>query len=254
MIRMLDKKELWNAGYVEQWDFSQANSTQELREEAVSLVGGACRNVTIQNPKKFYEKLLTEHNGKPSEIFQFLPIKAFFPPSALDSAPQLIVNEVLRFGYLSEDMFYSNARTLQSTYNEFDFSEDCNKFVVFRIKIPYMIVDHLRRHKMLSNMIAENWQSNRSVHLKEWYSTENLNVMEGHIYREGFVRPELVNKGEFGLRYVTGWIGGWLNDPMVWDNFFGVRLQKPTQKETMELARVMYKMMQKNNNYELEDF
>ena len=274
-MKLLDKKKLWSLGYVELWNFSKTNSSQEAREEACALIGGACRNVTIKNPKQFYQRLLTEHNGKPSEILQFIPfISDCDNPYEID---QEDIVDYYRFGYIN-NKFFTNFRNYINYYKDSINEKPAlkksekyqnNNFIVFRIKIPYMIVDHLRRHKLLSSMFAENWQSNRSKHDIEYFENDEIKIMDTEMYdsfgsetgirkmifkKQPKIRQELVNKGEFGLRYVTGWIGGWLQDPAVWDNFFGVRTKNPTQKETQELSRVMLEMLEKHHGYTINKY
>ena len=285
-MKLLDKKKLWNLGYVELWDFSKANSSQEAREEACALIGGACRNVIIKNPKQFYQRLLTEHDGNPSEILQFIPFTDKLYES--DLADINTFNKFTRFAYIHDKIVYTNARNTINyggKYSIYDLIKtDCSNFVVFRTKIPYMIVDHLRRHKLLSSMFAENWQSNRSKHDIEYFENDEIKhlihlysdaadfpfnthdtLLDGYFTQADFrhilqnkdlfpIRSELINKGEFGLRYVTGWIGGWLQDPAVWDNFFGVRTKNPTQKETQELSRVMLEMLEKHHGYTMHKY
>ena len=265
-MKIIERIDLWNNGFVELWDFQSVNLNQKNREEAVALVGGACRNVTIKNSEKFYKRLLTEHNGKPSEIFQFIPYEKHLNSKNYPISENYF-NNFYKFGHLKDGHFYGNIRNIiyKNIFNDKSLfnKKPSKEFVVFKIKIPYMIVDHLRRHKLLTSAFSENWQSNRSKHKKDYFypnidinnendwndilefgSVSNLSQMN--------IRPELTNKGEFGLRYVTGWIGGWMNDPYAWDNFFEVRLNKPTQKETMLLADIMFEMLKHEYNYKIK--
>ena len=74
MIRLIEKINIWNAGFVELWDFSKANSSQEAREEACALISSVNYGKTIANPKKHFERLLTENGGRASEVLEFIPI------------------------------------------------------------------------------------------------------------------------------------------------------------------------------------
>jgi len=271
--KMIEHKDLWNNGYVELWDFSNANANMENRQDAISLIGGVCRNTTIKNPKKFYNRLMFEHNTKPSEIFQFIPVIDYIE----DTIDLNKFNKYYRFGHADKltNTFYTNLRNLINyTDNVWTISNNVNeqpelkKYVVFKVKIPYMIIDHLRRHKLLNSSFNENWQSNRIHNYKdEYFENDIVNIKHITVeydndkqnddiyipeYKTDNTRSELINKGEFGLRYQTGWIGGWINDEYCWDNFFGVRLQKPTQKETIELSSVMYDMLHKHFDYSIK--
>jgi len=255
-VKAVEKVPLWNAGYVELWDFSKANCCQEAREEAVAIVSSACRGKEIRDRKKHYQKMLVEHSGKPSEVLSFIPIL-----TDLDN-PHTYGNQFHRFCFVDDsEKVYTNLRAmLKPNQLHKILNHDCKQFAVFKIKVPYMIVDHLRRHKLLEFALAENWQSNRSKHEIEYFQNDEVYVtypQGSYEFSEDFVvepyimrnskntRQELINKGEFGLRYVTGWIAGWVNDPLAWDNFLSVRTIKPSQKETIELAIEIEKLIKK---------
>lgn len=262
-IKEVKTTQLWNAGYCSLYDFSKANSCQEAREEAVAIVSSACRGKEIRNKEKHYKKMLVEHGGKASEILSFIPIISHAV------YPDMRENQFYRLCYDFEGYLETNLRNFYN-FQEHDktLNHDCKQFAVFKIKVPYMIVDHLRRHKLLEFALAENWQSNRSKHGVEYFENDEVkvemfditkdvtssNVFSQNTGREipvimrknDKVRQELLNKGEFGLRYVTGWIAGWVNDPLAWDNFLSVRTIKPSQNETIELAIEIEKLIKKH--------
>ena len=262
MVKCIERVDLWNAGYVELWDFRRANSSQEAREEACAIVSEVCRGKKISNPQKHYQRLLTEHGGRPSEIFSFLPFAT--DVKSLLASDRFAYRETVGDDVMfTSNFYYTNLRNVIPKFidGRSSFVQNASGFVVFKIKVPYMIVDSLRRHKLLPMMIAENWQSNRSRHEVEYFKNDEVEVIDVWGYREpedvsthSFApvaisdkcRPELINKGEFGLRYVTGFIAGWVNDPLAWDNFFSVRALKPTQMETIQLATEMQKLIDKH--------
>ena len=61
--------------FVEQYDFSQANLSEENRLNAITTVASIC----YQNPKgigseSLYNRLLAESHGLPSSSFEFVPV------------------------------------------------------------------------------------------------------------------------------------------------------------------------------------
>jgi hypothetical protein len=288
VMNLISRKDVWNNGFVELWDFSDANSNNKNREEACAIVSEVCRGKKIANPKKHYQRLLTEHNGKPSEILQFIPI---VEPDDKENFNPVGINNYWRFGYFNDDKFYTNLRNYATGEMEnratlaswlptqiFNTKEDCKNFVVFKLKLPLMVLEHFRRHGMISNMMAQNEQSNRSKHKVEYYINDELEkainddyqytlVEDGydaieimkfismadceHLKEKYKIRQELLNKGAEGLRYTTIFFAGWLSDSAVWDNFFSVRLEKSTQRETREMSYIMYAMLQKHYNYQV---
>jgi len=73
----VNRKELNNdsIGYIEQYDFSRANSSLDARIEAITTVASVC----YQNPKalgsiSLYDRLVAESHGLPSSSFEFIPV------------------------------------------------------------------------------------------------------------------------------------------------------------------------------------
>ena len=255
-IKCIEEVKLWNKGYCRLWDFSNANMSQEAREEACALVSSACHGKAIRNPKKHFEKLLTENGGRASEILGFIPVVDEFGFNLIQNDD--FVNNYLRFGYLRNKMFYTNLRTTfnyvgESASGSLLDENPINGFVVMQIKIPQMILLHHDRHKMFDRQWQQNWQSNRSKHEIEYFENDEVSVINHMpIAKSTKTRQELVNKGDFGLRYTTGWLCGWLQDPMTWDNLFNVRLipKSGTQKEMQEIVTAMYNLIVKHYNVE----
>ena len=62
-------------GYVESYDFSRANMSQESRIAAITTIASVC----YQNPKalgsiSLYDRLATENKGLPSSSYEFVPV------------------------------------------------------------------------------------------------------------------------------------------------------------------------------------
>jgi len=77
MIKKLDIKELNNdkIGYVQSYDFSEANTSYEARVEAITTIASVC----YANPKaigsvKLYDRLACESASLPSSSYEFVPI------------------------------------------------------------------------------------------------------------------------------------------------------------------------------------
>ena len=77
-MELINKKENIfgdNIAFVEQYDFSTANMSEENRIHAISAVASIC----YQNPKavgseSLYNRLLAESKGLPSSSFEMCPI------------------------------------------------------------------------------------------------------------------------------------------------------------------------------------
>jgi len=266
-IKEINRKDLWNAGYVALYDFSKANSSEEHRIYAITEVVKVCRgDKPIKDREALYKQLLTEHAGKPGEAFQFVPIVVYE-----ESADKCLSQEQKRFSMEDDflyDIHYTNLRNIIGT-NVDMYNDEIRWFYVFKMKIPKMIVAHLLKHGQLSFM----QQSERHCKLREYYYCDELRPMTGRFFerddesldqqwnnliyglsqkeidwfqQEYKIRQELLNKRSWGLGYTTLWMAGWKQDPTQWDTFFNVRLGKGVQRETKELANIMKKMINKN--------
>ena len=77
-MELINKKENIfgdDIGFVEHYDFSQANMSEENRIKAITTVASIC----YQNPKaigseSLYNRLLAESKGLPSSSFEMCPI------------------------------------------------------------------------------------------------------------------------------------------------------------------------------------
>lgn len=273
----IKEKKLWNGGYCKLYDFSKANANLENRIKAVCHIAQVCRNLkTVKNPEKLYKQLLTESNGKASEVLSFIPaVEKYTEKYDLHAniCPESTVNDYGRFGYYDFNIpgadnndFLTNMRNLinyDSSYTrDGGFIDNAEGFLVFKIKIPNMVVLHMVRHKMLENKeIAENWRSQRKFHSPEYFrpifNIENIPDLKFKKFIRDYLgdyigesidndeynklihglgcddleeiqskykfRKELFSKGEFGLRYTEGFLSGWIQDPYSWKNFFNLR-------------------------------
>ena len=77
MKKINDKQNIFgdNIAFVEQYDFSTANLSQEHRIHAISAVASIC----YQNPKavgseSLYNRLMAESKGLPSSSFEMCPV------------------------------------------------------------------------------------------------------------------------------------------------------------------------------------
>jgi len=84
MIKLTESKTLFESneyinlgdpGFIENWDFSEANVSHEARVQAVSAVASVCYGNDSLDPKfKLYDKLARESIGLPSSSFEFVPV------------------------------------------------------------------------------------------------------------------------------------------------------------------------------------
>ena len=88
-----------NIGFVEHYDFSTANLSQNHRIHAISAVASIC----YQNPKavgseSLYNRLLAESKGLPSSSFEFVPILLKAETILNGSTVNPYLSQCLKFG------------------------------------------------------------------------------------------------------------------------------------------------------------
>lgn len=260
-MKLINRTELYNGtGYVEHWDLSMSNISEESRIDTITEIAKVCRNLTeIKDKHKLYNHLLTEHAGKPGEIFQFIPVTT--RPDIGMNVYKWGVFEKYADGYGWETTrLLTNIRAvLQYKETTTTFNDSANGFQVFKCKIPIMIVPQILRHGQLSFM----QQSERYTQIREYFYCDefksiisdvvswdtmcyNMSQWDWDIVQKQCnIRKELTNKGSHGLAMTTLWIAGWEQDSNGLTNFFNVRRKKPAQKEVRELANAMYDMIYK---------
>lgn len=281
-IKEVKTTPLWNSGYCSLYDFSQANSSEEARIEAVTTVANVCRgDKGVKNPKELYQQLLTEHNGKAGSVFEFVPVE--LTDSYGEQTEKFGTQERVEVFMAGNYTFtYTNLRACiadnLNTYNN-----NVDGFFVFKVKVPQMIVKHILRHRMLSFQEM----SERTNKLREYYYCDELKELhdlyldmdeDSRVYKDWNelccnlsqrqfdfhqkdkkIRQELLNKGSHGLAYTTLWIAGWKQDPNGYKNMFNVRcgeyinrkigneikrVKNDTQIEMRQLCETMQQMME----------
>jgi len=182
-MKLLERIELFNTdeyvnygknGFIEMYDFSEANLSLENRVKAVSQVASVCYGNDGLKPNfKLYDKLARESIGLPSSSFEFVPV------FLKDSGLELIISEylkrgitehfkddvpnVIRYGYHTERGLVTNLRALMYDLTYIDMldliesdlflnnKEDAefikNNFFVFKIKATIRDFRQLLRHR-----------------------------------------------------------------------------------------------------------
>lgn len=265
-VNKLAENKIFNDGYVQLWDFSNANSCQEAREEACSLVASATRGADIsKNPAKLYERLSKEAaEGKPGRVFEFLPI--------LDGVANEEANpddyNYYRFGYTDNGYnVNTNLRNLMVNYG-LDITEnkrDCIGFIAFKIKAPEFVWQQFATHEMMGRFISRVSESRRVTDIGDYWLPDRLTDDDFKWLKREFSFDEAINylqnlgfKKEIyqrfpqGWEYRTFWLCGWLQDPYAWRNLLMERGALPdlwsktwVQEQTKDFAQIMKSQIEK---------
>ena len=265
-----------NIGYVEHWDFSKANMSNENRINAITLVASIC----YQNPKalgseSLYNRLMAESHGLPSSSFEYVPM--LFSQKEITSlycTRKLLVsdnNPLTKFGEWIEDGEYllTNFRAVVYLFEKFgiDFRDKFNteaecSIIAKHFKVFKYYVDLPTRAQMVRHRI--NWQelSRRYVSGKrvpfDFYVSEKmkdvtseagdtqkiLDICLEHYYKalEDGVKPQEARRIIPQAGYSQIW-GGF--QPTQLENYFKLRLDSHAQWEIRKTAEAMKELIEK---------
>ncbi|GAH32123.1 unnamed protein product, partial [marine sediment metagenome] len=149
-------------GYVEHYDFSRANLSNESRIAAISTVASIC----YQSPKaagsiSLYNRLANESMGLPSSSFEFVPVLLTMDlfHYCMQLQENVMFTSVSKFGEVVEDGEYllTNLRALMADIGDradgfFNTETECaiiaKHHKVFQAKMPIWLSKQFNRHRV----------------------------------------------------------------------------------------------------------
>ena len=199
-MKLINKKEnVFGDGiaFVEQYDFSTANMSEENRIKAITTVASIC----YQNPKavgseSLYNRLLAESKGLHSSSFEFVPV--FLTLEDVKKINSIVNKEkvitysfefnVLKFGEMIEDGKYllTNLRALIADVGEYakefhNTQEECTiikeYFKVFLYKVDLPTRSQMVRHRVSWQELSRRYVSGERVPF-EFYISEKMKGLE----------------------------------------------------------------------------
>ena len=185
-MELINKKENIfgdDIAFVEQYDFSTANMSEENRIKAITTVASIC----YQNPKaigseSLYNRLLAESKGLPSSSFEFVPV--LLTAKKLRKIGSIINKEiyvkhdfeynVAKFGEMTKDGKYllTNLRALIADVGEYakefyNTPEECEiikqHFKVFLYKVDLPTRSQMVRHRISWQELSRRYVSAKRV-------------------------------------------------------------------------------------------
>ena len=270
-------------GFVERYDFSKANSSEQARVEAVSTVASVCYGNDAKPNFKIYDKLLNESLGLPSSSFEFVPVLldgskittlmvAQGELLTLPTNKPNVIPNCIRYGqpvYTDKDLYIlTNLRALledyetlkgfidvdiREWYNETEEEQQVIKdnFFVFKTKSTIRTIRQLVRHRSASfQELSRRYTSVDKVPL-EFYSeasfkTEEINAVKRYeqLISEGHPKEEARDVLPVSL-YSTLWMA-W--QPQGLQKFLDLRTKKSAQKQIRELANGIKELISENTD------
>jgi len=258
-----------NLAFVESWDFSLANTSEEKRIMAITQVASIC----YQSPKALgsetlYNRLKAESIGLPSSSFEFVPVLLDrFNTQHLELLEPEFSN-VKKFGEQIDDRYFlSNYRALvydyeqnpqrysfdiRTLYNTKDEASIIQKhFKVFLYNIDLPTRSQMVRHRISWQELSRRYVSGKRVpfsfYISKKMQTINSNskstqdiidlcVVHYLEALENGVKPQEARRIIPQAAYTQIW-GAFM--PKQLKNFFDLRLDSHAQWEIRQVARAM---------------
>jgi len=272
-MKLLGKIALYNdnIGFVELWDNSQANKSEDNRIDVVTRIASiSFGKDESKNPEKLYHRLMKENASRPNTSFEFIPVvlgqlemnylqelasvvynKTTQPyqPHCLkysevvvgqDKKPYIITNlrALLNDNFMSIKYFNKD---ISGWFNksEQDFKMIFENTFCFRYKVPIFVVRHTIRHRVVANELSRRYTKGNF----EFYQFSNKEPIDysSHLDKYNLLlaqgwKPEDARVVLPVALYTTIWQ---LFPKKQLETFFDLRLEKATQEPTRELAEKM---------------
>lgn len=266
-----------NIAFVEEWDFSQANISEENRILAITQVASIC----YQSPKALgsetlYNRLMAESMGLPSSSFEFVPVLLDFKNPMHMELLQKEYSNVKKFGELVEDGKYllTNYRAIvydfendkdgysfdiRQIYNTLDEAEIIRKnFHVFLYKVDLPTRSQMVRHRINWQELSRRYVSGKRVPFDFYISEKMVPITTGDYDTQKIIDlcvEHYMNAIDAGVKpqearriipqaaYSQIW-GAFM--PTQLANYFKLRLDEHAQWEIRKTAEAMKELIQKS--------
>ena len=208
-MELINKKENIfgdDIAFVEQYDFSTANMSEENRIKAITTVASIC----YQNPKavgseSLYNRLLAESKGLPSSSFEFVPVLLKTEDIALTATEIRAIPNIFKYGEIiqldnniTNDILLTNYRALvydvENGYLDecylkyFNTPEDCEiikqHFKVFNYKVDLPTRSQMVRHRVSWQELSRRYVSGKRQPFEFYVSEKMKNVTSTVGYTE----------------------------------------------------------------------
>lgn len=175
-------------GFVQSYDFSQANSSLEARIHAVTSVASICyQNPKSPNSESLYKRLYTESGSLPSSSFEFVPVLLDMRDSKYKPwADKLsLVSDVFKYGEIVHGGYLlTNLRALISCVGEdadnpvfFNSPTECSiiheYFKVYLTKIDLATARQFMRHRASWQELSRRYVGGKKLPF-EFYNSSKL--------------------------------------------------------------------------------
>lgn len=182
------RKELFNdgIGYVESYDFSRANLSNESRIASISSVASICyQSKTALGSESLYNRLMAESGGLPSSSFEMVPMLFNYDDIKKKYGADFETSNVLKYGEKIDNYLLTNFRAVVYDFenlavdlrDHFNTEAECaiivKHFKVFKMKVDMPTFGQAVRHRVNWQVLSRRYVSGTRVPF-DFYIAEQM--------------------------------------------------------------------------------
>lgn len=186
------RKELFNdgIGYVESYDFSRANLSNESRIASISSVASICyQSKTALGSESLYNRLMAESGGLPSSSFEMVPMLFNYHDVKKVHGANFETSNVLKYGEKIDNYLLTNFRAVVYDFenlavdlrDHFNTEAECaiiaKHFKVFKMKVDMPTFGQAVRHRVNWQVLSRRYVSGTRVPF-DFYIADKMKEVE----------------------------------------------------------------------------
>ena len=181
-----------NISYLESYDFSKANMSNETRLDVITLVASIC----YQSPKahgseSLYNRLMAESGGLPSSSFEFVPMLLNYDDVKNIYGADFETSNILKYGEKIDNYLLTNFRAVVYDFENLavDFRDHFNTeaecaiiakhFKVFKMKVDMPTFGQAVRHRVNWQVLSRRYVSGTRVPFDFYIADKMKDVVSG---------------------------------------------------------------------------
>ena len=178
-----------NIAYLESYDFSKANMSNETRLDVITLVASIC----YQSPKahgseSLYNRLMAESGGLPSSSFEMVPMLFNYDYVKKIYGADFETSNVLKYGEKIDNYLLTNFRAVVYDFenlavdlrDHFNTEAECaiiaKHFKVFKMKVDMPTFGQAVRHRVNWQVLSRRYVSGTRVPFDFYVADKMKNV------------------------------------------------------------------------------
>ncbi len=179
-----------NIAYLESYDFSKANMSNETRLDVITLVASIC----YQSPKahgseSLYNRLMAESGGLPSSSFEMVPMLFNYHDVKKIYGANFETSNVLKYGEKIDNYLLTNFRAVVYDFenlavdlrDHFNTEAECaiiaKHFKVFKMKVDMPTFGQAVRHRVNWQVLSRRYVSGTRVPF-DFYIADKMKEVE----------------------------------------------------------------------------